>query len=137
MIDREKVFDALRSCITEPKCKDCPWETCEEFHQTKTIPLDLCLDILKLLKEQDAFQWINVKDKLPEKDGQYLVVYTFFDCRSIGVARFSHNLHEIDEYIFDTESRPGWYEPDDEVGYFERTTVTHWAKLPEFPKEGR
>ena len=53
MPDREKVFDALRNCITEPKCKDCPWETCEEFHQTKTIPLDLCLDILKLLKEQD------------------------------------------------------------------------------------
>ena len=51
MPDREKVFDALRNCITEPKCKDCPWETCEEFHQTKTIPLDLCLDILELLKE--------------------------------------------------------------------------------------
>lgn len=54
MPDREKVFDALRNCITEPKCKDCPWETCEEFHQTKTLPLDLCLDILKLLKEQEA-----------------------------------------------------------------------------------
>ena len=54
MPDREKVFDALRNCITEPKCKDCPWETCEEFHQSKTIPLDLCLDILKLLKEQEA-----------------------------------------------------------------------------------
>lgn len=53
MPDREKVFDAFRNCITEPKCKDCPWETCEEFHQTKKIPLDLCLDILKLLKEHD------------------------------------------------------------------------------------
>ena len=53
MPDREKVFDALRNCITEPKCKDCPWETCEKFHQTKTIPLDLCLDILELLKEQE------------------------------------------------------------------------------------
>lgn len=89
------------------------------------------------MKEQEAFQWINVKDKLPEKDGQYLVVYAFFDYRGMGVVRFSHNLHEIDEYIFDTENRPWWYEPDDEVGYFERTTVTHWAKLPEFPKEGQ
>jgi hypothetical protein len=52
-MDREKVFDAFRNCITEPKCKDCPWETCEKFHQTKTIPFDLCLDILKLLKEQE------------------------------------------------------------------------------------
>ena len=55
-IDREKVFDAFRNCITEPKCKDCPWETCEEFHQAKNIPLDLCLDILKLLKEQEAVE---------------------------------------------------------------------------------
>ena len=53
-MDREKVFDALRNCITEPKCRDCPWESCEKFHQTKTIPLDLCLDILELLKEQKA-----------------------------------------------------------------------------------
>ena len=56
MPDREKVFDAFRNCITEPKCKDCPWETCEEFHQTKKIPLDLCLDILKLLKEPEAVE---------------------------------------------------------------------------------
>ena len=52
-MDREKIFDAFRNCITEPKCKDCTWESCEKFHQAKTIPLDLCLDILKLLKEQD------------------------------------------------------------------------------------
>ncbi len=90
-----------------------------------------------LLKEQKSVEWINVKDGLPEKDGQYLVVYTFFDYKGMGVVRFSHNLHEVDEYIFDEENRPGWYESDDEVGYFERTTVTHWAKLPEFPKEGR
>ena len=100
-------------------------------------PWDLIDDTLTLLKEQRDVQWINVNDKLPEKDGQYLVVYAFFDYKGMGVVRFSHNLHEIDEYVFDTESRPGWYEPDDEVGYFERTTVTHWAKLPEFPKEGR
>ena len=55
-MDREKVFDALRNCITEPKCRDCPWESCEQFHQTKTIPLDLCLDILELLKEQEAVE---------------------------------------------------------------------------------
>ena len=101
------------------------------------IPVVIVQDAVGLLKEQEEVQWTNVKDKLPEKDGQYLVVYAFFNCRSMGVVRFSHNLHEIDEYIFDTENRPGWYKPDDEVGYFERTTVTHWAKLPEFPKEGR
>lgn len=121
MIDREKVIKDLEFCV----------------NGHYKVELSLATKILALLKEQDAVQWINVKDKLPEKDGQYLVVYTFFDYRGMGVVRFSHNLHEIDEYIFDTESRPGWYEPDDEVGYFERTTITHWAKLPELPKEGR
>ena len=52
-MDREKVFDALRNCITEPKCKDCPWEECEQFDCKYTeIPVHLGLDILELLKEQ-------------------------------------------------------------------------------------
>lgn len=137
MSDMEKVEKAL-DCRADGfglDCKDCA------YYREDTLAYcnfrQILRDALALLKEREAFQWINVKDKLPEKDGQYLVVYTFFDYRGMGVVRFSHNLHEIDEYIFDTENRPGWYEPDDEVGYFERTTVTHWAKLPKFPKEGR
>jgi hypothetical protein len=142
MPDREKVKKGIWQCWLpmsseeyETQCHDCP------YYQPG-ITLEECMtelrtDALAILREQEAVEWINVKDKLPGKDGQYLVVYTFFDYKGMGVVRFSHNLHEIDEYIFDTENRPGWYEPDDEVGYFERTTVTHWAKLPEFPKEGR
>lgn len=54
MPDREKVFDALRNCITEPKCRNCPWEDCERFECKRTdIPISLGLDILKLLKEQE------------------------------------------------------------------------------------
>lgn len=54
-MDREKVFDAFRNCITEPKCKDCPWEQCEQFDQKKvSIPATLALDVLNLLKEQEA-----------------------------------------------------------------------------------
>jgi len=136
MIDIDKAIDGLEICINrvpgEYSCIKCPYEgygnDCE---------IQLSKDILSLLKEQKAMQWINAKDKLPEKDGEYLVVHTFFNYRSMRIARFSHNLHEIDEYIFDTENRPGWYEFDDEVGYFEWPTVTHWTKLPEFPKEGR
>jgi thermostable 8-oxoguanine DNA glycosylase len=62
MEDKDKIFDAFRNCITEPKCKDCPWESCEEFHQTKKIPLDLCLDILKLLKEQETEKYSTDHD---------------------------------------------------------------------------
>lgn len=53
MADREKVFDALRNCVTEPKCKDCPWEDCEQIGCKRvTVPVTLLLDTLKLLKEQ-------------------------------------------------------------------------------------
>ena len=127
MPDREKVIKEYEDFVNGYEC----------FCTSDDYEYEMHKAVLALLKEREAVQWINVKDKLPEKDGQYLVVYTFFNYRGMGVVRFSHNLHEIDEYVFDTENRPGWYEPDDEVGYFERTTVTHWAKLPEFPKEGR
>ena len=129
----KKVIKGLECCLGANDCDIEPNEDCP-YKGMCLCAITLRLDVLALLNEQKAVQWINVNDKLPENDGQYLVVYTFFDYRAMGVVRFSHNLHEIDEYIF--ESRPGWYEPDDEVGYFERTTVTHWAKLPEFPKEG-
>ena len=54
MPDREKVFDALRNCITEPKCKNCPWEECEKIgHKRVTVPVTLMLDALELLKEPE------------------------------------------------------------------------------------
>ena len=55
MPDKEKVFDAIRNCITEPKCRDCPWDECEKFDCKKvSVPVSLMLDALKLLKEQEA-----------------------------------------------------------------------------------
>lgn len=129
LIDREKVIAWLAD--TELYYRE-TGKTEDELYQSL-----MAHNALALLKKQEAVDWINVKDRLPKKDGQYLVVYTFFNCKGMGVVRFSHNLHKVDKYIFGEENRPGWYEPDDEVGYFERTTVTHWAKLPEFPKEGR
>ena len=140
-MDREKVISGLhckaQDLMIDPSaCDGCDYQIQMVNHMGCDYRR-LCRNALALLKEQEAVEWINVKDKLPEKDGKYLVVYTFFNCKDIGVVRFTHNLHKIDEYIFDTENRPGWYESDDEVGYFEMTTVTHWAKLPAFPKEGQ
>ena len=54
MADREKVICALENCAVKPKCKDCPWDTCELIdHATVTIPLDLATGILELLKAQE------------------------------------------------------------------------------------
>ena len=60
MTDREKVFDALRNCITEPKCKDCPWEDCEKIgHKRVNVPVTLLLDALNLLKEEPVKPVVN------------------------------------------------------------------------------
>ena len=74
MVDREKVFDALRNCVTEPKCKDCPWEDCEKIGCKRvTVPVTLLLDTLKLLKNE-PLPVLNV-----EKCGIY-----FGDCPHCG-----------------------------------------------------
>lgn len=63
MADREKVFDALRNCVTEPKCKDCPWEDCEQIGCKRvTVPVTLLLDTLKLLKEQEPVKPIRLEN---------------------------------------------------------------------------
>lgn len=55
MTDIEKIFDAFRNCITKPKCRNCPWEQCEDLDyssQKVEIPTGLALDVLNLLKTQ-------------------------------------------------------------------------------------
>ena len=50
MSDREKVIDAFRNCITEPKCRDCPWDECDTLSNGMVeIPKDLALEVMKLL----------------------------------------------------------------------------------------
>lgn len=54
MADREKVICAIKNCIAVPKCRDCPWEECEEQHVTVDgIPLGLIREALALLEEQE------------------------------------------------------------------------------------
>ena len=54
MSDREKVIDAFRNCITEPKCRDCPWDECDTLSNGRVeIPKDLALEVMKLLVAQE------------------------------------------------------------------------------------
>ena len=121
MADREKVFDALRNCVTEPKCKDCPWEDCEKIGcKRTTVPVTLLLDTLNLLKEQP--QWISVKDRLPETRHAVLV-YTPHH-KNI----WASSMHEDGNwYIWSPGGKvlldPDWHGP-----------ITHWMPLPESPE---
>lgn len=67
MADKEKVFSALRNCITVPKCKDCPWDECERFDCKRVdVPVNLLLDVINLLKDQEP-----VNPVLSKKDRCY------------------------------------------------------------------
>lgn len=54
MTERDRVLDAFRNCITEPKCKDCPWTECETIgNSTIEIPRDLALAVMRELVTQE------------------------------------------------------------------------------------
>lgn len=81
-------------------------------------------------------EWISVKDRLPDKDGKYLVVHTnvlgteFY----ISTMKFALNIKKVDKYDFAGHARPGWYDYDSTWGYHEWDNITHWTPLPELPK---
>ena len=50
--ERNKVISALENCIADPKCRDCPWEECEEEHETVKIPLSLAEKALEFMKAE-------------------------------------------------------------------------------------
>lgn len=70
MVDREKVFDALRNCLAEPKCGDCPWEDCERFgHKRTDVPVTLLMDVLELLRDQEPIE--PIVERVNELDRLY------------------------------------------------------------------
>lgn len=78
-------------------------------------------------------EWISVKDRQPDHAGSYLVCYDVWGTNIISVCSWTDNLKSVDDFDFYHESRAGWYDYDGEYGYFERTNITYWMKLPETP----
>ena len=94
------------------------------------------LDMAIKALEQEP-KWIHVSERLPEKDGEYLVTVSSF-CglpQRIEVLSFATDLHKIDEYDF-PEHKCGFYDYDSEWGYLEVDDVLAWMpSLPEPYKE--
>ena len=64
--------------------------------------------------------WISVKDRLPDMEGEYLVCFTYPHTNAIGI--------DVDGYFPNaTYIEGGW---DVHNGW-----VTHWQPLPAPPKE--
>lgn len=81
-------------------------------------------------------EWISVKDKLPDKDGSYLVCVKslFYYGRCMSIVNYTLN-YQYDDFNRDLIGRAIWYQYDSEYGDFERDDVTHWMPLPELPDE--
>lgn len=79
--------------------------------------------------------WIKYKDQMPPDNGRYLVVKKYFGRREVDVSNYAKDLYQIDKFDFYENAGPGWYEYDDEYGYYQTNFVTHWALLPDLPAD--
>ena len=80
-------------------------------------------------------KWIPVTERLPEKDGYYLVAKKIFN-NSIyqEVLSFAKDGRKVDKYDFHRGWKNVWYYYDSECGHLTIDNVTHWMPLPEPPK---
>lgn len=85
--------------------------------------------------EKPEPKWIPVSERLPEEDGEYLVLYHIqskYKPYVYDVRLFANNLYKIDEYDFyDKKGQKGWVYYDREYGFCEDDSVIAWMPLPE------
>ena len=80
-------------------------------------------------------EWIPVTERLPEKDGYYLVAKKIFNNSIMQeVLSFVKDGRKVDKYDFHRGWKNVWYLYDSEWGHLTIDTVTHWMPLPEPPK---
>lgn len=80
-------------------------------------------------------KWIPVTERLPDKDGDYLIFKNSPYGGWCEVAGFAKDGGKVDEYDLGGCENV-WYDYDSEYGYIGFDSVTHWMPLPE-PPEGR
>lgn len=82
------------------------------------------------IKELEQTRWIPVGERLPEKDGEYLVTVSSFCGEIVFKCSFAMDLHKVDEYNFQ-EHKCGFYGIDSEWGSYEIDNVIAWVPSPE------
>lgn len=76
-------------------------------------------------------EWISIKDRLPEKNGAYLINEAFTHTNHISISRWTP---EYKSYFNNRlNGKAVWYRYG-EFGDYEIARVTHWMPLPEPPK---
>ena len=79
-------------------------------------------------------EWVSVKDRLPHKDGSYLVTANYFGKNQcIDVLGFVKDGETVDKYDL-AGQKYVWCLYDSEYGYVSTDSVTYWMPIPQPPK---
>ena len=101
-----------------------------ELEGHKSLPITLIDYAIKALEQET--QWISTKERLPEKEREYLVTTR----GRLDILSFAKDLYKVDKYDFwDRKDVSGWWWYDGEYGYIETDGVTAWMYLPKPYKE--
>ena len=116
----EEIKQGLRCDVP---CGDCAYQKCAVEDDNGCSPY-VERDVLALIQHLEAQQpkWISVKERMPDKEGDYLVrkVHSYSD---------KDGYSKIDVCIYCRMRDPEW------IGCGNLCEVTHWMPLPEPPEE--
>lgn len=135
----------MAECMTFPKTVDEFIEQCsfkdDKQEYTNGSELIAVFRVKQMMehyfaKDTNVPSWIPVTERLPEKDGDYLVFKVFDQKAWCDVISFAKDGRKVSECTFGKKWQNIWYYYDSEWGYIRTDSVTHWMPLPEPPKEG-
>ena len=120
MDDREKLVDMIFDSL------------CRHIDKSCKLAENIADDLIS--NGVTVQEWISVKDRLPERDGEYLTTIKHFGKYSgVNVRWFAKDGETVDEYEL-AGQKYVWYFYDSEYGYVPTDSVTHWMPLTELPK---
>ncbi len=89
--------------------------------------------------EAKTEDWIPCSERLPNKDGEYVVTEKFSNVfpPDVCILRFANDLYKLDEHDFyNREGEAGFCQYDSEYGYSEVEGVLAWQEKPDPFQEG-
>ena len=100
------------------------------FSEPVTTYAKLAIEALEKENGVMVQEWISVEDRLPEKDGAYLVTTNSFgDRQRVKLRWFAKDGENVDAYAL-AGQKDVWYLYDIECGYVSINSVTNWMPMP-------
>ena len=106
-----------------------------ELYPCKPDIFDMTYEVVAdNLSPTEPQKWIPVSERLPDKDGKYLVCRRLYGSWWRETLNFAKDARKVSKYDFHRGWKNVWYWYDSEWGHITIDDVTHWMPLPEPPK---